>query len=103
MNAVSKATEGFVQQAFGKKAGSVLKWSFVFRIKLSAGRQFLCFEIRFFAKRQNVSGYITNDRAKQKVYIFADTKINLRQNVKNNFFQTYQNNNRKAVAVLFNL
>jgi len=50
-----------------------------------------------------VSGYITNDRAKQKVYIFADTKINLRQNVKNNFFQTYQNNNRKAVAVLFNL
>ena len=33
---VWKATVGLVQQAFGKKAGSVLKWSFVLLFKFSA-------------------------------------------------------------------
>jgi len=35
-----QAREALVQQAFGKKAGSVVKESFVLRIKFCAGRQF---------------------------------------------------------------
>ncbi|WP_447950776.1 hypothetical protein [Chryseobacterium koreense] len=38
---MGKATGGLVQQAFGKKAGSVLKSSFVLRIKFSASSQFI--------------------------------------------------------------